>query len=37
VAERIRRGGEDAIDALADRVLAGTLLPTDAARKLVNG
>ena len=37
VAERIRRGGRDAVDALADAVLAGTLLPDEAARKLVNG
>ncbi len=37
VAERIRRGGQDVVDALADEVLAGTLLPADAARKLVNG
>jgi LAO/AO transport system kinase len=37
VAERIRRGGQDAVDALADAVLAGTLLPAEAARKLVNG
>jgi len=37
VAERIRRGGQDAVDALADEVLAGRLLPDDAARKLVNG
>ena len=32
VAERIRRGGQDAVDALADAVLAGTLLPAEAAR-----
>jgi LAO/AO transport system kinase len=37
VAERIRGGSQDAVDALADAVLAGTLLPADAARKLVNG
>jgi LAO/AO transport system kinase len=37
VAERIRRGGPDAVDALADEVLAGRLLPADAARRLVNG
>ena len=37
VAERIRLGGQDAVDSLADAVLAGTLLPAEAARKLVNG
>jgi len=37
VAERIRQGGQDVVDSLADEVLAGTLLPADAARKLVNG
>ena len=37
VAESIRQGGQDAVDALADAVLAGTLLPAEAARKLVNG
>jgi LAO/AO transport system kinase len=37
VAERIRLGGQDVVDALAEEVLAGTLLPADAARKLVNG
>jgi LAO/AO transport system kinase len=37
VAERIRRGSRDAVDALADEVLAGTLLPDEAARRLVNG
>jgi LAO/AO transport system kinase len=37
VAERIRRGGQDAVDAMADAVLAGTLLPAEAARKLVSG
>ena len=37
VAERIRAGGQDVVDALADEVLAGRLLPDDAARKLVNG
>jgi LAO/AO transport system kinase len=37
VAERIRQGGQDVVDSLADEVLAGTLLPAEAARKLVNG
>jgi LAO/AO transport system kinase len=37
VAERIRQGSKDVVDALADEVLAGTLLPAEAARKLVNG
>jgi LAO/AO transport system kinase len=37
VEERIRRGGQDAVDALADEVLAGRLLPADAARRLLNG
>jgi LAO/AO transport system kinase len=37
VAERIRQGGQEVVDSLADEVLAGTLLPSEAARKLVNG
>jgi LAO/AO transport system kinase len=37
VADRIRRGSQEVVDALADEVLAGTLLPAEAARKLVNG
>jgi LAO/AO transport system kinase len=37
VAERVRKGAGTAIDALADEVLAGTLLPADAARKLIDG
>jgi len=37
VAERVRKGTEKAVDALADEVLAGTLLPAQAARKLVDG
>ena len=37
VAERVRKGGRDAVDALADAVLAGTLLPAEAARQLVDG
>jgi LAO/AO transport system kinase len=37
VAERVRKGTGTAIDALADEVLAGALLPADAARKLVDG
>jgi LAO/AO transport system kinase len=37
VAERIRQGAGTAIDALADQVLAGTVLPADAARKLIDG
>jgi LAO/AO transport system kinase len=37
VAERVRKGSEAAVDALADQVLAGTLLPAQAARKLVDG
>jgi LAO/AO transport system kinase len=37
VAERIRRGTGKVVDSLADEVLAGTLLPAEAARKLVDG
>jgi LAO/AO transport system kinase len=37
VAERVRKGTGSAIDALADEVLAGALLPADAARKLIDG
>src|SRR5262245_38084542 len=37
VAERIRRGTGQVVDTLADEVLAGTLLPAEAARKLVEG
>jgi len=37
VAERVRKGTGAAADALADQVLAGALLPADAARKLIDG
>jgi LAO/AO transport system kinase len=37
VAERVRQGAGTAIDALADDVLAGTVLPADAARRLIDG
>jgi len=37
VAERVRKGAGTAFDALADEVLAGALLPADAARKLIDG
>jgi LAO/AO transport system kinase len=37
VAERIRNGTGEFVDALADDVLAGALLPMAAARKLVDG
>jgi LAO/AO transport system kinase len=37
VAERVRKGRAEAVDELADAVLAGTLLPADAARKLIDG
>jgi LAO/AO transport system kinase len=37
VAERVRKGAGTAIDALADEVLAGAVLPADAARKLIDG
>jgi GTPase len=37
VAERVRKGAGTAIDALADEVLAGAVLPTEAARKLIDG
>jgi LAO/AO transport system kinase len=37
VAERVRRGSEVAVDALADQVLAGTMLPAQAAKKLIDG
>jgi LAO/AO transport system kinase len=37
VAERVRKGAGTASDALADEVLAGALLPADAARKLIDG
>jgi GTPase len=37
VSERVRRATGAAIDALADEVLAGTLLPAAAAKKLVDG
>jgi LAO/AO transport system kinase len=36
VAERVRQGRAEAVDALADAVLAGELLPADAARKLID-
>ncbi len=35
VADRIRAGSGSELDKLADAVLAGTLLPTDAARTLI--
>jgi LAO/AO transport system kinase len=37
VAERVRKGAGTAFDALADEVLAGALLPADAARRLIDG
>jgi LAO/AO transport system kinase len=37
VAERVRKATGQAIDSLADEVLAGALLPADAARRLVDG
>jgi GTPase len=37
VAGRVRRGAGTAIDALADEVLAGVVLPADAARRLIDG
>jgi LAO/AO transport system kinase len=37
VAERVRKGSEGAVDALADAVLAGTMLPAQAAAKLIDG
>ncbi len=37
VAERVRKGSAAGIDALADEVLAGTVLPADAARRLIDG
>jgi LAO/AO transport system kinase len=37
VAERVRKGTGEAVDALVDAVLAGALLPADAARRLVDG
>ena len=36
ITERIRAGGNRGLDALADKVLTGQLLPADAARKLVD-
>jgi GTPase len=37
VAERVRKDRAEAVDALADAVLAGTLLPAEAARRLIDG
>jgi LAO/AO transport system kinase len=37
VSERVRKGTGQVVDALADEVLAGALLPSDAARKLIDG
>ncbi len=37
ISERVRDGGEQALDALADKVLAGDLAPQDAARRLLDG
>jgi LAO/AO transport system kinase len=37
VAARVRKGLGETIDSLADEVLSGTLLPADAARKLIDG
>jgi LAO/AO transport system kinase len=37
VAERVRKGTGAAVDALADDVLAGAILPSEAARKLIDG
>ncbi len=36
ISERVRDGGEQAFDALADKVLAGDLAPQDAARQLLD-
>jgi LAO/AO transport system kinase len=35
IAEQVREGGGEALDALADKVLAGALAPDDAARQLL--
>ena len=35
IAEQVREGGGEALDALADKVLAGDLAPDDAARQLL--
>jgi LAO/AO transport system kinase len=37
VSERVRKGTGESVDALADEVLAGRLLPAQAAAKLVDG
>jgi LAO/AO transport system kinase len=37
VAQRIKAGGTDGADRLADQVLTGTLAPEDAARRLLEG
>jgi len=37
IAERIREGGAQALDSLADQVLAGELGPHDAAKRLLKG
>jgi LAO/AO transport system kinase len=36
LAERVKAGGQARLDTLADAVLAGTLLPADAAKRLVD-
>jgi LAO/AO transport system kinase len=36
VAERVKAGGQGGLDALADAVLTGQLLPADAARQLID-
>jgi hypothetical protein len=33
----VKRGSDAELEGLIDRVMAGTLLPADAARKLTNG
>jgi LAO/AO transport system kinase len=37
VTERVRKGTGKVVDALADDVLAGAILPAEAARKLIDG
>jgi LAO/AO transport system kinase len=36
VTERVRHGAGKAVDALADAVLAGAILPADAAKRLID-
>jgi LAO/AO transport system kinase len=37
IAERVKAGAEGGLDALADAVLSGRLLPQDAAKKIIEG